>query len=154
MIEGLQVQELIRRGSYCRIGITRCLLPQKLTYRLNSKGVTTSTKMTCLKAFDRPEFYEGANSRLIKHTPGPHNNLVFCCNIQHVIRTCEEFNAAGIPAKFLRLPYRNQSAQKTKRQQRWHDMSGIWSVITMGWRRTKIQRGAKAAVKRVDARRF
>jgi len=99
MIEGLQVQELINRGKLLPDRYYTVLAPQKTTYKLNNRG-DDFDENDMFKAFDRPEFYEGAIEAYKTHAPGT-TNLVFCCNIQHVIKTCEEFNAAGIPAKFL-----------------------------------------------------
>lgn len=99
MVEGLQVQELINRGRLLPDRYYTVKAPQKSTYKLNSRG-DDFDESEMFKSFDRPEFYEGAIEAYKKHAPGT-SNLVFCCNIQHVIRTCEEFNAAGIPAKFL-----------------------------------------------------
>jgi superfamily II DNA or RNA helicase len=50
--------------------------------------------------FNSPKLYAGVVENWLKIA----NNtitLVFCVNIEHIIHTCEEFNKAGIPAKFL-----------------------------------------------------
>jgi superfamily II DNA or RNA helicase len=52
------------------------------------------------KAYNSPKTYAGAIKAYKKHVPNT-KTLTFCVNIEHVIRTCIEFNQAGIKSKFL-----------------------------------------------------
>jgi superfamily II DNA or RNA helicase len=52
------------------------------------------------KKFNTPKTYSGAIKGYNKSTPNT-KALTFCVNIEHVIRTCIEFNQAGVSSKFL-----------------------------------------------------
>lgn len=98
LILGLSVRELISRGR---------LVPDRyygVDIDLSGVGIDRKTgdynEAQMFSKFDRPQMYGG----LIKSYVTNVNNtitIVFCCNIQHAIRTCEEFNLSGIPAKFI-----------------------------------------------------
>lgn len=88
----------------------------KLGYLVNDdyfgiKGVNTDKiKYDSLKGdysekdmfqrFDSPKLYAGVVKNWIENTFNTHT-IVFCVNIQHIIKTVEEFHKNGIDARFL-----------------------------------------------------
>jgi len=88
----------------------------KLGYLVNDdyfgiKGVNTEKiKFDSLKGdysekdmfqrFDSPQLYAGVVKNWIENTFNTHT-IVFCVNIQHIIKTCEEFQKNGIEARFV-----------------------------------------------------
>ncbi len=64
----------------------------------NSNGDYSESDM--FKKYDTPKLYGGLLKAWQEHTPNT-ITIVFCTNIIHCVRTCKEFVAAGIPAKFL-----------------------------------------------------
>lgn len=50
--------------------------------------------------FNNPELYEGCVENYQKICPGS-KAIVFCVNIEHVIKTCEQFRKSGINARFV-----------------------------------------------------
>lgn len=108
-------------------------------------GVRLDTKEedfnTCeiYRRFNKPELYAGVVEQWMTHTPNT-TTLVFCVNIQHTIRTCEEFNNARIKAKFVvsdvakpTLPDNATAAQLVRYEEKmaeyqiWLDAFSKWS---------------------------
>jgi superfamily II DNA or RNA helicase len=52
------------------------------------------------KMFDNPKTYRGAFKNYMDICPGT-KTLIFCVNIEHVIKTCIEFQNNGLDARFL-----------------------------------------------------
>lgn len=50
--------------------------------------------------FNTPKLYKGVVESWLKHIPDT-KTIVFCVNIEHSIKTCIEFNNAGVDAKFI-----------------------------------------------------
>lgn len=98
LICGPSVKELIRRGRlvedrYYGVDID-----------MSDVGIDRKTndyrEDEMYQKFNKPQMYGGVVNSWKQNTPGT-VTLVFCCNIQHAIRTCENFNLCGYPAKFV-----------------------------------------------------
>ena len=72
--------------------------PDMKGVKKNIKGDYSESDM--FKKYDTPKLYGGVIDAYKKHTPNT-ITLIFCTNIIHCVRTCKQFNEAGIPAKFL-----------------------------------------------------
>lgn len=72
--------------------------PDMKGVKKNSKGDYSESDM--FKKYDQPKLYGGLIDAWKKHTPNT-VSLIFGTNIIHCVRTCKEFCAAGVPAKFL-----------------------------------------------------
>lgn len=96
IIFGKDVQELINIG---RLVTDRYFsVPVDMTGVHIEKGEYVTEEM--FNKYDRPELYSGVVENWKRLCPDT-VTLVFCVNIQHVIKTCKAFNDAGIAAKFV-----------------------------------------------------
>ncbi|HZH74280.1 MAG TPA: helicase-related protein, partial [Mariniphaga sp.] len=99
LIETVSVKRLIRDGYLVNCDYYGCGVPDMSEVGYNRmKGDYQESSM--FKAFNSSKLYAGVVRNWSNICPGT-KTLVFCCNIQHAIKTCREFNDNGIKAKFL-----------------------------------------------------
>ena len=99
MVQGPDVRELIKDGYLLNCDTYDFGSPDMKGVSVNSEtGDFQSDSM--FKKFDSPTLYSGLLRNYEKHTPGQ-KMLVFCCNVEHAIKTCKSLSDAGYNVKFL-----------------------------------------------------
>jgi superfamily II DNA or RNA helicase len=99
LIDTVSVKKLIRDGFLVNCDYYGCGVPDMSNVGYNRmKGDYQESSM--FKAFNSSKLYAGVVRNWNNLCPGT-KTLVFCCNIQHAIKTCQEFNNNGITSKFL-----------------------------------------------------
>lgn len=98
MIRGAEVGELIEKGSLLNCDLMDCGKIDVKGMKLNSLTGDYNEKAMFNK-FNSTKIYGGLISNYLKHTPDK-KAIVFCCNVEHAIKTTIALNEAGISAKF------------------------------------------------------
>jgi superfamily II DNA or RNA helicase len=99
IIRGPQVRELIELGYLVNCDIYDYCSPEMSKVSINS-ATNDYNYNSMAKAFDKPKLYAGLINNYEKYTPGQ-KMLVFCCNVEHAIKTTVQFAEKGYPVKFL-----------------------------------------------------
>lgn len=99
LIRGAEPRDLINAGY-----LLNCDLYEGDTPDMNGVKINNITKdyseQSMFERFDKPKLYQGLLSNYKKHTDNK-KMIVFCCNIEHAIKTTIEFEKAGYSAKFV-----------------------------------------------------
>ena len=99
LIRGAEPKDLIDLGYLLNCDIYEFEAPDLSGLATNSiSGDYNENSM--FKRFDKPNLYAGLVKNYQKYTPGK-KMLVFCCNVEHAIKTTIELNQAGYSAKFV-----------------------------------------------------
>lgn len=99
LIEGVAIKKLVKKEKLVNCDIYDCGSPDMSKVMINKmKGDYAESSM--FKKFDSNTLYKGLVKNYLKHTPGQ-KMIVFCCNVEHAIKTTKELVKAGINAKFV-----------------------------------------------------
>jgi superfamily II DNA or RNA helicase len=98
IVETTKKSELIESG---RLPKCRCYeVPYNISNVKTDSGTGDYNNKSAYQAFDSPRLYGGILNGYKKH--GENKPFVaFCCNIQHCVSLCLEFNKAGVKTKFV-----------------------------------------------------
>lgn len=99
MVRGLQVKELVEKGYLVNCDIYDCGSPKLDNVSINS-ATNDYNYNSMANAFDKPNLYAGLVKNYEKYTPDQ-KMLVFCCNVDHAIKTTQQLANKGYPVKFL-----------------------------------------------------
>lgn len=99
MVQGPGIRELIKDGYLLNCDTYAFQSPSMSGVSVNAKTGDYSND-SMFKKFDSPTLYSGLLTNYEKYTPGQ-KMLVFCCNVEHAIKTCQQMNDAGYSVKFL-----------------------------------------------------
>lgn len=99
LIRGAEPKDLIELGY-----LLNCDLLHIEGVNMEGVAVNASTgdynEKAMFKRFDKPKLHSGIVYNYRKHTEGK-KMIVFCCNVEHAIKTTIELNEAGYSAKFV-----------------------------------------------------
>ena len=99
MVQGTGIRELIKDGYLLNCDTYAFQSPSMSNVSVNAKtGDFQGDSM--FKQFNSPTLYAGLLTNYEKNTPGQ-KMLVFCCNVEHAIKTCQTLNDSGYTVKFL-----------------------------------------------------
>ena len=99
IISGPSVKYLIQEEKLVNCDIYDCGSPDMSSVSMNRmKGDYNETQM--FDVFNTSKLYKGLIKNYKKHTPDQ-KMLVFCCNINHAIKTTVKLNKEGFNAKFI-----------------------------------------------------
>lgn len=99
IIRGEDISDLIKNQYLVNCDIYDCGKPNLEGVTMNyAKGDYAEGAM--FKRYDNPTLYKGLVKNYKRITPDQ-KMIVFCCNIEHIIKTTIELNKAGITAKFV-----------------------------------------------------
>tara|TARA_R110000823_G_scaffold151125_2_gene281989 strand:+ start:6348 stop:7973 length:1626 start_codon:yes stop_codon:yes gene_type:complete len=99
MIRGPQVKELVSKKYLVNCDTYSCGSPDLDSVTINS-ATNDYNYNSMAKQFDKPSLYEGLIKNYEEKTPGQ-KMLVFCCNVDHAIKTANKFANKGYPVKFI-----------------------------------------------------
>lgn len=99
IIAGHPIKKLIKKGYLLNCDIYDCGSPDLSKVAMNQmKGDFSETSM--FKKYDNAKLYKGLVKNYQRLTDGQ-KMIVFCCNVEHAIKTTHELNKNGISAKFI-----------------------------------------------------
>jgi superfamily II DNA or RNA helicase len=99
IIHGTSIKKLIKKGKLMNCDIYDCGSPDMSGVAMNhAKGDYSEKAM--FNKFDSSKLYSGLVKNYKKHTPGQ-KMIVFCCNVEHAIKTTQELSKSGINARFV-----------------------------------------------------
>lgn len=99
MVDGTPIKKLVKKGYLLNCDIYDCGSPDMSQVMMNKmKGDYSESSM--FKKFDSNTLYKGLVRNYLKHTPGQ-KMIVFCCNVEHAIKTTKELVKSGVDAKFI-----------------------------------------------------
>jgi superfamily II DNA or RNA helicase len=99
IVHGTPIKELIKMKRLVNCDIYDCGSPDLSGVSMNyAKGDYSEKDM--FNKFDSSKLYKGLVKNYKKHTPGQ-KMIVFCCNVEHAIKTTIELNNSGINARFV-----------------------------------------------------
>lgn len=114
MIEGEPIKKLIKKGMLLNCDIYDLGSPDLSKVKVNSqKGDFSESSL--FKSYDNAKLYKGIVKNYRKYTDGQ-KMIVFCCNVEHAIKTAKKLNESGISAKFIcsKLTQPKEPAKWTK----------------------------------------
>jgi superfamily II DNA or RNA helicase len=112
LIRGAEPKNLIDLGYLLNCDLYEFPTPDMKGVTMNS-NTGDFNELSMFKRFDKPTLYQGILSNYEKHTPGQ-KMLVFCCNVEHAIKTAIQFQEAGYNARFVCSEKAEPKALKTK----------------------------------------
>jgi superfamily II DNA or RNA helicase len=99
IVTGKPIKWLIKKGYLLNCDIYDCGTPDMSGVSINrAKGDFSESSM--FKKYDDSKLYKGLVKNYLKMTPGQ-KMMVFCCNVEHAIKTTKELHKAGVDAKFI-----------------------------------------------------
>jgi len=99
IVRGPSVKKLVNDNYLVNCDIYDFESPNMNGAKIDSKtGDYASRDM--FSRFDKPKLYKGLINQYKKYTPNQ-KMIVFCCNVEHAISTCKEFDKEGISVKFI-----------------------------------------------------
>lgn len=99
LIRGGEVKDLIKKGKLLNCDLWDCGSPDMDGVKLNQ--ITKDyNEQSMFERFDKPKLYQGLLSNYKSKADGK-KMIVFCCNIEHAIKTTIIFQEAGYRAKFV-----------------------------------------------------
>lgn len=99
MVVGKPIKWLIKKGYLLNCDIYDCGSPDMSQVSINTaKGDYSEGAM--FKKFDDAKLYKGLVKNYEKITPGQ-KMMVFCCNVEHAIKTTKEMKKKGHNVKFV-----------------------------------------------------
>lgn len=99
LIRGAEPKDLINLGFLLNCDLYEFDAPDMAGVKTNSNTGDFNEQMMFSK-YDKLTFYQGLVKNYQKHTPGK-KMLVFCCNVEHAIKTTKQLNESGYSAKFI-----------------------------------------------------
>lgn len=99
IVRGKPIKWLIKKGFLLNCDIYDCGAPDMSKVRMNNaKGDFSESSM--FKKFDNAKLYKGLVKNYSRLCKGQ-KMMVFCCNVEHAIKTAKELKKAGFDAKFI-----------------------------------------------------
>lgn len=99
IVRSKPIKWFIKKGFLLNCDIYDCGSPDLSLVAVNKmRGDYSESSM--YKRFDNAKLYKGLVNAYLKHTP-VQKMMVFCCNVEHAIKTTKELKKAGINAKFI-----------------------------------------------------
>jgi len=99
IVQGKPIKWLIKKGYLLNCDIYDCGSPDLSGVSVNKmKGDYSETSM--FKKFDNAKLYKGLVKNYLKLCEGQ-KMMVFCCNVEHAIKTTKQLKKAGVNAKFI-----------------------------------------------------
>lgn len=99
IVSGTSIKKLIKKGKLLNCDIYDCGEPDLSGVAMNTaKGDYSESAM--FKKYDNAKLYKGLVKNYSKLCKGQ-KMIVFCCNVEHAIKTAKQLNKAGIEAKFV-----------------------------------------------------
>jgi superfamily II DNA or RNA helicase len=99
IVRGKPIKWLIKKGYLLNCDILDCGTPDLTNVAVNKmKGDFSETSM--FKKFDNAKLYRGLVKNYLTHCKGQ-KMMVFCCNVEHAIKTAKELKKQGVNAKFI-----------------------------------------------------
>lgn len=99
IVHGQPIKKLINKGYLVNCDIYDCGSPDMSGVSMNrAKGDFSESSM--FKKYDNAKLYKGLVNNYLRLTKGQ-KMIVFCCNVEHAIKTTKELNKNGISAKFI-----------------------------------------------------
>ena len=99
IVSGEPIKKLIKKGYLVNCDTYDCGVPDLKGVAMNrAKGDYAEGAM--YQKFDNPKLYKGLVKNYLKFTPHE-KMIVFCCNVEHAIKTTKALNKAGVSAKFI-----------------------------------------------------
>ena len=99
IVEGKPISWLIKKGYLLNCDIYDCGSPDLSQVKIN-KAKGDFSESALFKKFDEAKLYKGLVKNYLRLTPNE-KMMVFCCNVEHAIKTTKELNKAGVTAKFV-----------------------------------------------------
>lgn len=99
IVEGTRISWLIKKGYLVNCDTYDCGKPNLTGVAMNyHKGDYSESAM--YQRFNTLKLYQGLIKNYRKYTPNQ-KMIVFCCSVEHAIKTTKKLNKAGIKAKFV-----------------------------------------------------
>jgi len=99
IVQGKPIKWLIKKGYLLNCDIYDCGSPDLKDVSINrAKGDFSETSM--FKKFDNAKLYKGLVKNYLNLCDGQ-KMMVFCCNVEHAIKTTKQLRKAGINARFV-----------------------------------------------------
>lgn len=114
IVKGKPIKWLIKKGYLLNCDIYDCGAPDMSKVTINkAKGDYSESSM--FKTYDSAKLYKGLVKNYLRIAKGQ-KMMVFCCNVEHAIKTTKQLRKAGVDARFI-------SSKKTapKEPRKWTD---------------------------------
>lgn len=99
LIHGEPIKKLIKKGYLVNCDVYDCGSPDLSNVKINrQKGDYSESSL--FKTYDDTKLYKGLLKNYNKITPDQ-KMIVFCCNVEHAIKTTKELVKGGIDARFV-----------------------------------------------------
>lgn len=99
IVRGKPIKWLIKKGYLLNCDIYDCGAPDMSKVAINrAKGDYSETSM--FKKYDNAKLYKGLVKNYLRLCKGQ-KAMVFCCNVEHAIKTAKQLNKAGVNVKFI-----------------------------------------------------
>lgn len=99
IVEGPSIQWLIKKEYLLNCDTYDLAAPDLSNVKTNALNGDYS-EYSMFKTYDKPKLYAGLTNNYKKLVPGE-KMIVFCCNVDHAIKTTKKLVKAGISAKFV-----------------------------------------------------
>lgn len=99
IVYGKSIKWLIKKGYLLNCDIYDCGAPDMSGVAVNKSKMDYS-ESSMFKQFDNTKLYKGLVKNYNKICKGK-KMMVFCCNVEHAIKTTKKLSKAGIPVKFV-----------------------------------------------------
>lgn len=99
IVSGKPIKWLIKKGYLVNCDIYDCGSPDMSKVAIN-KGKGDYSEKSMFRTYDSAKLYKGLVKNYQRLTPGQ-KMIVFCCNVEHAIKTTKKLTKAGIRAKFI-----------------------------------------------------
>lgn len=99
IVSGEPIKKLIKKGYLVNCDIYDCGAPNLEGVAINrAKGDFAEGAM--FGKYDNPKLYKGLVKNYLKFVNGQ-KMIVFCCNVEHAIKTTKALNKAGVSTRFI-----------------------------------------------------
>jgi superfamily II DNA or RNA helicase len=99
IVQGKPIKWLIKKGYLLNCDIYDCGAPDMSNVSVNPmKGDFSESSM--FKSFDSGKLYKGLVKNYLRIAKGQ-KMMVFCCNVEHAIKTTKQLHKAGVNVKFI-----------------------------------------------------
>ena len=99
IVIGKSIKWLIKKGYLLNCDIYDCGAPDMSKVSINKmKGDYSESSM--FKTFDSGKLYKGLVKNYLRIAKGQ-KMMVFCCNVEHAIKTTKQLKKSGVDAKFI-----------------------------------------------------
>lgn len=99
IVKGKPIKWLIKKGYLLNCDIYDCGAPDLSKVEVNKmKGDYSESSM--FRSFDNAKLYKGLVKNYLRICKGE-KMMVFCCNVEHAIKTTKQLQKAGVNVKFI-----------------------------------------------------